>query len=55
MGLIGTRYKGADRCKDMSGKRYDIKELREKRNKAVLKGMKYMRKFLMKDNCAGPY
>lgn len=28
---------------------------REKRNKAVLKGMKYMKKFLLKDNCKALY
>ena len=49
------KYTGADTCKDLRGKRYDIKEFREKRNKAVLKGMKYMKKFLLKDNCKALY
>ena len=48
-------YKGADFCKDLHKKKYDIKEFREKRNKAVLRGMKYMKKFLMKDNCKALY
>jgi hypothetical protein len=35
------KYTGADRCKDLHGRRHDIVELREKRNKATLRGMKY--------------
>ena len=44
------KYTGADMCRDTKGKRYDIKEFREKRNKAVLKGMKYMKKYLPLSN-----
>jgi hypothetical protein len=46
------KYTGADTCRDLRGKRYDIKEFRERRNRAVLKGMKYMKKYLLKNNCA---
>ena len=33
------KYTGADRCKDLHGRRHDIVELREKRNKATLRGI----------------
>ena len=33
-------------CRDLRGKKHDIKELRKLRNKSVLKGMKFMKKFL---------
>jgi uncharacterized protein YdaT len=39
-------------CYDMYGKKHDIGKLREKRFKAVMEGMTFMRKFLQKDNYA---
>ena len=42
-------------CRDLKGKKHDIKELRKLRNKAVLKGMKWMKKFLRRNKYAALY
>merc|ERR1712216_676309 len=36
-------------CRDIFGKLHDIKELRDRRHQAVLKGMRFMHRFLLKD------
>eukprot|EP00931_Biecheleriopsis_adriatica_P058357 TRINITY_DN34714_c0_g1_i1.p1 TRINITY_DN34714_c0_g1~~TRINITY_DN34714_c0_g1_i1.p1 ORF type:complete len:551 (+),score=130.42 TRINITY_DN34714_c0_g1_i1:95-1747(+) len=40
------------RCKDYFGRWHSVKQLRERRNAAVLKGMRWMQKFLTADRCA---
>jgi len=42
-------------CRDLKGKKHDIKELRKLRNKSVLKGMKFMKKFLRRNKYAALY
>ena len=42
-------------CRDLKGKKHDIKELRKLRNKSVLKGMKWMKKFLRRNKYKALY
>ena len=36
----------SNKCRDMRGKSYDLKKLRAKKQKAIMKGMKFMTEFL---------
>merc|ERR1712166_1603216 len=45
----------SNKCRDMRGKSYDLKKLRAKKQKAIMKGMKFMTEFLRKDKYAALY
>lgn len=45
----------SNKCRDMRGKSYDLKKLRAKKQKAIIKGMKYMKEFLRKNKYAALY